>query len=290
MSRSGDWVGDGMSAGDGLGLRSERREDEDRLLEGRSSPRSHGLSHMHRTLSFTRTGSLTGGAGGGGGGVGTYTAAVSRHVNSQQCLLAFVASHRSVLNLLVQARPQLLDSSFACMIRITQLRTHLMFENKQKYFFAQLKRHTLYSPPSRRGLHLQVRRNQVFEDTFQQLRSKSAEELRGRLQITFYDEEGVDAGGLTREWFSIISREIFNPDYVLFTGAADGATFQPNPLSGVNSNHLEYFKFVGRIIGKAIYDGQLMDAHFTRSFYKHLLGMAVEFGDLESTEPDYYKV
>ena len=62
----------------------------------------------------------------------------------------------------------------------------------------------------------------------------------------------------------MLSREIFNPNYALFTTAADGATFQPNPLSMINMNHLDYFKFVGRVIGKAICDGQLMDAHFTR--------------------------
>ena len=62
----------------------------------------------------------------------------------------------------------------------------------------------------------------------------------------------------------VLSREIFNPNYALFTAAADGATFQPNPLSMINMNHLDYFKFVGRVIGKAICDGQLMDAHFTR--------------------------
>jgi HECT-domain (ubiquitin-transferase) len=75
---------------------------------------------------------------------------------------------------------------------------------------------------------------------------------------------GIDAGGLTREWYLVLSREIFNPNYALFTAAADGATFQPNPLSMINMNHLDYFKFVGRVIGKAICDGQLMDAHFTR--------------------------
>ena len=79
-----------------------------------------------------------------------------------------------------------------------------------------------------------------------------------------YIHTGIDAGGLTREWYLVLSREIFNPNYALFTTAADGTTFQPNPLSMINMNHLDYFKFVGRIIGKAICDGQLMDAHFTR--------------------------
>jgi len=52
---------------------------------------------------------------------------------------------------------------------------------------------------------------------------------------------------------------------------------------------LQYFKFVGRIIGKAICDGQLLDAHFTRSFYKHILGLPVSYHDLEAIEPSFYK-
>lgn len=42
--------------------------------------------------------------------------------------------------------------------------------------------------------------NQVFEYSFHQLRVRNAEEMRGRLHITFQNEEGIDAGGLTREW------------------------------------------------------------------------------------------
>lgn len=118
-------------------------------------------------------------------------------------------------------------------------------------------------------------------------------------------------GGLTREWYSVLAREIFNVNYGLFITAGDGVTFQPNHRSYINPEHLSYFKFVGQIIGKAICDGQLLDAHFTRSFYKHilglkffpwikiigvnftllftLLGLPVNFHDLEAIEPDYYK-
>ena len=68
-------------------------------------------------------------------------------------------------------------------------------------------------------MHLQLRRGQVFEDSFHQLRMRTAEELRGRLQVNFQGEEGIDAGGLTREWYLVLSREIFNPNYALFTPA-----------------------------------------------------------------------
>lgn len=76
-----------------------------------------------------------------------------------------------------------------------------------------------------------------------------------------------------------MAREIFNPNFSLFVQVPElGTTFQPNANSVVQNdeargtNHLDFFKFVGRIIGKALYDGQLVDAFFTRSFYKHMLG------------------
>ena len=113
--------------------------------------------------------------------------------------------------------------------------------------------------------------------------------MRGRLVVNFQGEEGIDAGGVSREWFKVLAREIFRPDYALFTAVNDGSTFQPNPLSYWNPDHLDYFKFVGRFIGKAVVDNQLLDAHFTRSFYKHLLGVQVDMSDIEAVEPDYYK-
>lgn len=97
--------------------------------------------------------------------------------------------------------------------------------------------------------------------------------------VTSSGEEGQDAGGLLREWYLIISREIFNPNYALFlTSPGDRVTYTINPASHCNSNHLSYFKFVGRIIAKAIYDNKLLECYFTRSFYKHVLGLAVRWG------------
>lgn len=80
----------------------------------------------------------------------------------------------------------------------------------------------------------------------------------------------------------VMAREIFNPNLALFVSVPEGGTtFQPNPNSVVQSDtgvsHLEFFKFVGRLVGKALYDGQLMDAHFTRSFYKHMLGQQLTY-------------
>lgn len=110
------------------------------------------------------------------------------------------------------------------------------------------------------------------------------------MSVHFLGEEGMDAGGLTREWFLIMSREIFNPDFALFRNAADSqVVFQPNKFSYWNPEHIDFFKFVGRFVGKAIYQGCLLDAYFTRSFYKHILGVKPSFSDMESIDPDFYK-
>ena len=88
--------------------------------------------------------------------------------------------------------------------------------------------------------------------------------------IVFEGEEGQDAGGLLREWYMIISREMFNAMYALFrTSPGDRVTYTINPSSHCNPNHLSYFKFVGRVVAKAVYDNRLLECYFTRSQSKH---------------------
>ena len=75
-----------------------------------------------------------------------------------------------------------------------------------------------------------------------------------------------------------------NPDISLFHPVPEGAlTYQPNANSIVQNDeargvdHLDFFRFVGRIVGKALFDGQHIDAYFTRSFYKHMLGQRLTY-------------
>ncbi len=160
-------------------------------------------------------------------------------------------------------------------MQVPRCRALLDFDVKRHWFKTQVRR--LRQQASRRhgSLRLSIRRKYVFEDAYHQLRLRNADEMRGRLHITFRNEEGVDAGGLSREFFGILAKEIFNPNYALFTSTEDGCTFQPNPNSSINPDNLSYFRFVGRIVGKAVSDGFLLDAHFTRSLYKHMLGQKV---------------
>jgi E3 ubiquitin-protein ligase HUWE1 len=208
-----------------------------------------------------------------------------------ESVLSFVSRHKVLLNALVRNNAGLLDKALKCLVQVPRCRVFLDFDVKRQWFRSQVRR--LRQQVSRRhghqSLRLGIRRKYVFEDAYHQLRLRNAEEMRGRLHITFRDEEGIDAGGLSREFFAILAKEIFNPNYALFTATEDGCTFQPNPNSSINPDHLSYFRFVGRIVGKAVVDGFLLDAHFTRSLYKHMLGVEPTHEDMEAIDPDYYR-
>ncbi|KAI9021182.1 hypothetical protein DFJ74DRAFT_607013, partial [Hyaloraphidium curvatum] len=198
----------------------------------------------------------------------------------------FTDAHRKILNEMVRSNPSLMSGSFALLVHNPRV---MDFDNKRSYFQQQVHKRTTRTHYG--TMQLNVRRQYVFEDSFHQLQGKSGDEVKyGKLSVRFYDEEGVDAGGVTREWFSALARQMFNPDYALFKpSAADKVTYQPNLSSWINPDHLSYFKFVGRVIGKAIYDGRLLDCYFTRSFYKHILGIPVDYRDVEAVDPEYYK-
>lgn len=200
-------------------------------------------------------------------------------------LAAFVERHRGPINALLRANPRLLESSFKGALRHPQA---IDFDNKKAYFRNVLRRRSSEAHAS--TIRINIRRDRVFDDSYHQLRKRTPDEMKGTLHVQFSGEEGVDAGGVTREWYIILARQIFDPNYVLFTrSAAKAATYQPDKRSYINREHLENFKFVGRIIGKAIHDGQLLDAYFTRSFYKHILGLKPTYHDIEAQDPAYYK-
>jgi E3 ubiquitin-protein ligase HUWE1 len=204
-------------------------------------------------------------------------------------LVEFVEANKVLLNALIRNNSGLLDKGLKAIIQVHRCRVLLDFDVKRHWFKLQVRRLRQQANRRHGSLRLHIRRKHVFEDTYHQLRLRNADEMRGRLHITFRDEQGVDAGGLSREFFGILAKEIFNPNYALFTSTEDGSTFQPNPNSSINPDHLSYFRFVGRIVGKAVSDGYLLDAHFTRSLYKHMLCIKPTHHDMEAIDPDYYK-
>lgn len=138
--------------------------------------------------------------------------------------------------------------------------------------------------------HVKVRRNNIFEDSYAEIMRQPAADLKKRLMIKFDGEEGLDYGGVSREFFFLLSHEMFNPFYCLFEYSAhDNYTLQINPHSGVNPEHLNYFKFIGRVVGLAIFHRRFLDAFFIGAFYKMILRKKVALADMEGVDAEIHK-
>lgn len=138
--------------------------------------------------------------------------------------------------------------------------------------------------------HIKVRRAHIFEDSFAEISRQSATDLKKRLMIKFDGEDGLDYGGLSREFFFLLSHEMFNPFYCLFEYSAhDNYTLQINPHSGINPEHLNYFKFIGRVVGLAIFHRRFLDAFFIGALYKMVLNKPVNLADMEGVDADFHR-
>uniref|UniRef100_H2L635 E3 ubiquitin-protein ligase n=1 Tax=Oryzias latipes TaxID=8090 RepID=H2L635_ORYLA len=138
-------------------------------------------------------------------------------------------------------------------------------------------------------IKINVTRKNLFEDSFQQIMSINAPDLRRRLWIIFPGEEGLDYGGVAREWFFLLSHEVLNPMYCLFEYAGkDNYCLQINPASSINPDHLKYFRFIGRFIAMALFHGKFINTGFSLPFYKRILNKPLAVKDLESIDPEFY--
>lgn len=140
-------------------------------------------------------------------------------------------------------------------------------------------------------IKLVVRRQSLLHDSIDSVMSMGREDLRKRWRFEFQGEPGIDAGGLAREWFELVSSEIFDPDRGLWLNSNQNQMCMTiNPASNIScpDDHLVYFRFLGRVMGRALFDRQLIKGHMVRHYYKHLLGWPISFNDIEHEDYDYY--
>jgi len=136
-----------------------------------------------------------------------------------------------------------------------------------------------------------IKRDNLFYDALYLIPKLSNDDMKKNLRVNYVGETGIDAGGLLRDFFYQLSKEIGNPNYALFQySPGNSYELEINPKSSMaNSHDLEYFKFVGRIMGLAIFNRHYLPLSFTFLFYKKLLGKAPEFSDLKNIDPEIYK-
>ena len=109
------------------------------------------------------------------------------------------------------------------------------------------------SPQRQPVLPLTVDRQQIVFTSYTQLRAEATDSfvLVRTPKITFVKEEGIDSGGVSKDWFLCLTRAFSDPQLCLFRTCNDGgeSLCLIDSRSSINTEHLEYFRFVGRILG-----------------------------------------
>ncbi|KAG0030324.1 hypothetical protein BGZ81_002810 [Podila clonocystis] len=141
--------------------------------------------------------------------------------------------------------------------------------------------------------HARVRRGSIFEDGYQQL-NHLGRKLKGRIAIEFIDqhgisEAGIDGGGVFKEFLTSLVHQAFDTNYGLFLNTSDQLLY-PNPHAFAReATQLKHYEFLGRILGKALYEGILIDAAFAGFFLGKCLGQVNYLDDLPSLDPELYR-
>ncbi|XP_077999503.1 putative E3 ubiquitin-protein ligase HERC4 isoform X2 [Glandiceps talaboti] len=132
-------------------------------------------------------------------------------------------------------------------------------------------------------LVLHINRENIVQNTLDQLSKQGNADYKKPLRIMFVGEEAVDAGGLRKEFFMLILEEILNPKYGMFTDYTTSRQIWFNEKSFEGS---EMFRLVGVICGLAIYNSTIIDIHFPLALFKKLLKKPVTLEDLRCLDPE----
>ncbi|GAB9467499.1 Hect e3 ubiquitin [Globisporangium polare] len=151
---------------------------------------------------------------------------------------------------------------------------------------------SLLVPAEVEFLKLSVHRDFVVEESIEHLSCIEEKHMRSVMRINFVDESGVDAGGVHREWFMLLNELLVGPSNGLFkcTNAVDQSFFlNRNSLFDHGDDHLLYFYAVGRLVGRALLEGEALGFHLSLPLLKIILGIPVTFSDVAHLDPETYQ-
>ena len=134
------------------------------------------------------------------------------------------------------------------------------------------------------NLMLNIRRDHLIEDTLNEL-SKPNVNLQSELKVKFTGEQGVDEGGVRKEFFILLIRQIFDPNYGMFSYNKKTRLYWFNHYSF--EPKIKY-ELIGKIFGLAIYNNTILDVKLPIVVYKKLLGIKPNLDDMKECDPELY--
>lgn len=143
-----------------------------------------------------------------------------------------------------------------------------------------------------------IHRDRIVEDGYRQLAMLPPHALKGVIRVRFInqqglDEAGIDQDGVFKEFLEETIKRVFDPSLNLFKTTNDQRLY-PSPTSQLQENHLQLFEFVGRMLGKAVYEGIVVDVPFALFFLSQLLGQTQQalyscMDELPSLDKELYR-
>ncbi|XP_042898021.1 ubiquitin-protein ligase E3A [Parasteatoda tepidariorum] len=147
----------------------------------------------------------------------------------------------------------------------------------------------VHGAPPNPYLKLRVRRDHLIDDALvglEMVAMESPTNFKKQLVVEFDGEQGIDEGGVSKEFFQLVVEEIFNPDFAMFTLNPETQSYWFNPTSFENDAQ---FTLIGIILGLAIYNNVILDVHFPMVVYRKLMGKKGTFYDLKDWNPSLWK-
>lgn len=129
---------------------------------------------------------------------------------------------------------------------------------------------------------LNVTRENLVEDTIREIGMYKPKDLKKPLKVQFHGEEAIDAGGVRKEFFMLLVKEILDPKYGMFKEFEDSRVLW---FSEHSFEEEEMFKLIGTLIGLAIYNFTIIHLPFPLVMYKKLLNEKNDLSDLEEISP-----
>ncbi|KAF0726004.1 hypothetical protein Ae201684P_016531 [Aphanomyces euteiches] len=152
-------------------------------------------------------------------------------------------------------------------------------------------------------LHVKTRctRETVYEEAMENLLGLKDRALCSIIRFEFIGEVGLDAGAVQREWYMVVAQALLSESSGLFvvSNRDDNSYFiNPNSEHDVQEttlhkqfklSHLDAFRAVGRFMGRALLDGQVLPLHLNPVLFKAILGVPMTLDDVECLDRSVYK-
>ena len=143
-------------------------------------------------------------------------------------------------------------------------------------------------PWTQESIKVIVIRDDLIQSSMNNLDLFTAEDMHKEFQVTFLGEIAMDAGGLLREWFTIVMRKFFSEEEGLFESTKTGCVSYHFKLPVKESRYTEY-NLVGKIAGKAVFEKTPIYCPLNRIIFKHLVSEEVKLEDVAYFDIDLYK-